>query len=244
MSALSSPDGSYTLAPPDQLLPLTRHLSYRLTPLIHRLPISPNQVTALSMLAGLAGAWCFSYGEAQWGVIGGLFMILCYTLDNCDGEIARLKDMSSDWGAHFDDVVDWMVDSAFFIGLGYGAWQALGDISWFGLTADGILWFWFGLAAAAGATIDYAVDIVHYARTRNQPESKTREEEAKEVRKPEDFGDWLIYIFHKLSRADFCVIVFGLAVFDVTWILLPLGAIGAQAYWITDLFQKARGWHT
>ena len=71
-----------------------------------------------------------------------------------------------------------------------------------------------------------------------------REEEAADVRKPEDFTDWIIYIFHKLSRADFCVIVLGMAAFDVLWILLPLGAIGAQAYWITDLFKRARGWHT
>lgn len=234
MTALTSPDGSYSLEPPGQLLPLTRHLSYRLTPLIYRMPISPNQVTALSLLAGLAGAWCFSYGEATWGIVGGLLFVACYTLDNCDGEIARLKDMSSDWGARFDDVVDWLVDSAFFVGLGYGTWQAFGEI----------YWFWFGLAAAAGATIDYVVDLAYYARGRKQPETKSREEAAKDVRKPEDFGDWLIYIFHKLSRADFCVIVFGLTLFDVTWVLLPLAAVGAQAYWITDLFQKARGWRT
>lgn len=234
MAYLTSPDGSYTLTPPGQLFPLTRHLSYPLTRLLYRLPVTPNQVTALSMLAGLAGAWCFTYGEAMWGIYGGLLLIACYTLDNCDGEIARLKALSSAWGAHFDDVVDWLVDSAFFLGLGYGAWQAFGEV----------YWFWFGIAAAVGATIDYVVDIVMYLRAAKQPETKSREEEATDVRKPEDAVDWLIYVFHKLSRADFCVIVFGLALFDVTWVLLPLGAVGAQAYWVTDLFQKARGWHT
>lgn len=234
MASISSPDGSYTLTAPAQALPLTRHLSYRLTPLIYRLPLTPNQVTALSMLAGLAGAWCFALGTANWGIAGGALLVVCYTLDNCDGEIARLKDMSSEWGAQFDDLVDWMVDSAFFASLGYGTWDSTGEI----------LWFWCGIAAAAGATIDYVIDLIHHAKSKNQPEAKTREEEATDVRKPEDFKDWLIYIFHKLSRADFCVIVLGLALFDVTWVLLPLGAIGAQAYWITDLFQRARGWHT
>jgi hypothetical protein len=28
--------------------------------------------------------------------------------------------MPSDWGAHFDDFVDWLVHSAFFATLGYG----------------------------------------------------------------------------------------------------------------------------
>jgi len=234
MAPLSSPDGSYTLTRPRQWLPVTRQLSYPLTHIIYRLPISPNQVTALSMSAGLIGAWCFAQGTWSSHIWGGFWLMACYTLDNCDGEIARLKAMSSEWGAHFDDFVDWLVDSAFFAALGYGTWQTTGDV----------LWMWLGAAASVGATIDYVIDIVLYARAKADPESKTREEEATDVRKPEDFTDWLIYIFHKLSRADFCLIVLGLALFDVLWILLPLGAIGAQAYWITDLFKRARGWHT
>lgn len=186
------------------------------------------------MMAGLIGAWCFAQGEWTSHIAGGLWLMACYTLDNCDGEIARLKAMSSEWGAHFDDFVDWLVDSAFFASLGYGVWQTTGDV----------VWVWLGAAAALGASIDYVIDIVLYARAKSEPDTKSREEEATDVRKPEDITDWLIYIFHKLSRADFCLIVLGLALFDVLWVLLPLGAIGAQAYWITDLFKRARGWHT
>ena len=228
MSNLSSPDGSFTLQPPEQLFPLTRHLSYRLTPIIYHLPISPNQVTALSTVAGIVGAWCFSLGIPRWEIMGALLLVACYTLDNCDGEIARLKGLSSEWGAHFDDLVDWLVDSAFFIGLGYGTWQATAEI----------YWFWFGLAAATGATIDYVVDLIVYARAKKNPEAKSRAEQATDVRKPKNLTERLIYIFHKLSRADFCVIVFGLSVFQATWVLLPLAAVGAQVYWMTDLFRR------
>ncbi|MBE0530566.1 MAG: CDP-alcohol phosphatidyltransferase family protein [Rhodospirillales bacterium] len=234
MSALSSSDAAYTLRAPKQLFPLTRHLSYRLTPLLLRLPLTPNHVTGLSAAAGLAGAACFLRGTWGWGVIGGLLLILCYTLDNCDGEVARIKNMSSEWGARLDDIADWLVDTSFFACLGIGAWSATGEA----------LWLWFGIAAAAGATVDFGVDLVHYARNRKKAKAPSREEVAKSERKPEDTIDWLIYIFHKLSRADFCVIVCALALFDVTWVLLPLGAVGAQAFWITDLFNRARGWHT
>ncbi len=227
-------EGAYKLTRPTQVLPLTRHMSYPLTLLLAKLPITPNQITGLSLLAGLAGAWYFSLGTADAGIIGGLLFIACYTLDNCDGEIARFKNMSSEWGAQFDDLADWLVDGAFFAGLGYGVSTATGEA----------FWLWLGLAATAGATIDYVIDLVFHAKAKRTPQAETREETAKADRKPEDFADWLIFIFHKLSRADFCVIVFGLALFDVTWVLLPLGAIGAQAYWITDLFQRARGWHT
>ena len=223
----------YALTAPRQLFPLVRHLSYRLTPLILRLPLTPNQVTALSMLAGLLGAACFLPGTWEGGLAGGLLLILCYTLDNCDGEVARIKNMSSEWGARFDDLADWLVDSAFFAALGIGTWSATGQWPWLAC----------GLAAAAGSTIDYAVDLVYYARKEKEPKAPTREETAKSERRPENAVDWLIYVFHKLSRADFCVIVFGLALFGVTWVLLPLAAIGAQAYWVTDLFRRSRGWH-
>ena len=233
MAKLTSPDGSYVLTRPRSIFPVSRQLSIRPTYILYYLPISPNQITALSMAAGLAGAWWFAQGDQHAHLMGALWLVACYTLDNCDGEIARLKAMSSEWGAHFDDFVDWFVDSVFFAALGYGVWQVDGTI----------LWLWLGSAAAIGATIDYIIDIVLYRRAKNEPERKTREEEATNVRKPEDFADWMIYIFHKLSRADFFVIVLGLAAFDLLWILLPLGAV-AQAYWITDLFKRARGWHT
>jgi len=234
VSPSSDQSSSYVLTAPEQLFPLTRHFSYWLTPLLMRTPLTPNQVTGLSLLAGLGGAWGFAQGTWPGGVWGGALMVLCYTLDNCDGEIARLKKLSSEWGAQFDDVVDWLVDATFFAALGYGTYVA----------TENVIWLWLGLAATAGATIDYVIDLVFHARTKKDPTEKSREEVATEVRKPEDWRDWLIYIFHKLSRADFCMIVFALALADIVWILVPLGAIGAQAYWITDLFKRARGWHT
>jgi hypothetical protein len=221
-------------AAPTRLFPLTRHLSYRLTGVLVRTPLTPNAITGLSLAAGLAGAGCFAAGTWGWGIAGGMLLVLCYTLDNCDGEIARIKRLSSEWGARFDDLADWLVDSAFFAALGYGTASATGER----------LWLWLGVAAAAGATIDYAVDLVFHARTKKDPGQETRAQQAAAERRPEDWIDWLIYIFHKLSRADFCVIVLALAVAGVAWILLPLGAIGAQAYWLTDLFRRARGWHT
>ena len=232
-SQAHSPERS-SLRPPDQLFPLVRHLSYPLTLFLLRLPVTPNQVTGLSLLLGLAGAACFLAGDWSWGVAGGLLLLACYVFDNCDGEIARVKDLSSAFGARLDDLADWLVDASFFAALGIGT----------AIAREESLWLWLGLAAAAGATIDYVVDLIKEARAKRDPAARTREAEAREPKKPEAVLDWVIYIFHKLTRADFCLIVLALALFDLTWLLLPLGAIGAQAYWITDLFDRARGYHT
>jgi len=228
------PDHSAVIAAPRQTFPLVRHLSYRLTLVLVKTSVTPNQITTLSLFFGLSAALCFALGNYMTQIIGGLLFTVSYVLDNCDGEIARLKGLSSAFGAMFDDMVDWVVDAAFFAGLGFGAWQSGGEI----------IWFWLGCAAAAGAFIDYIVDLVKYHRDKQKTDGRTREEVALEPKQPEGTLDWIIYIFHKLSRADFCIIILILALLNCTWILLPFAAIGAQVYWITDLFDRARGWHT
>ena len=46
-----------------------------------------------------------------------------------------------------------------------------------------------------------------------------------------------------MFRADFCFIVLVMAVFDLTWVLLPAGAIGAQVYWLLRLVGGAGDYH-
>ena len=87
--------------------PLIRHLSVRLTPLLSRTPLSANQITAAGLVVGLAGAGCMLAGEWAWAVAGAVLLVVSYVLDNCDGEVARLKNQSSQFGMHFDDFADW-----------------------------------------------------------------------------------------------------------------------------------------
>ena len=58
--------------------------------------------------------------------------------------------------------------------------------------------------------------------------------------KPENWREAVLYAFREIARWDFCFIVLGLAVADGLWLLLPLGAVGAQAYWMALFFSAAR----
>lgn len=227
-----STDHSRRAGAPPHLFPLARHLSHRMTPLLAATPLTPNQITGLSLLPGLGCGLCFAFGGWGWKVVGGLLLILFYTLDNCDGEIARLKGLSSPWGAKFDDFVGALTHWAFFLGLGYGAAVERGSM----------LWLWLGLAATAGALIDYGVDVAFHAKKADTQDA-ARQQEATSPRQPQNKTDWVIYFFHELARAEFCFLVFVLALFGVAWILLPMIAIGAQAFWIMDLFERGHGWH-
>lgn len=214
-----------------RLFPLVRHVSDRLTPLLLRLPVTPNQVTAASLAAGLAGAACFAQGGRGLALAGAALIIVSYILDNCDGDIARAKNLSSRSGHYFDSVADWLVDTAFFIGLGFGSTVERGEA----------LWLWLGLAAAAGATISFVLELRHDLRTGHvtHGDAAAPADAAQGEALPVNRKEAVIYVFRELGRADFCFLVLILAAFDVTWILLPVGAVGAQVYWLTSL---AVGW--
>ncbi len=223
---------------PRALFPVSRQLGYFLSLVLIRLPVSANQVTFISMLVGLSGCALFANGEVVTNIYGALLLVLSYALDYCDGVIARLKDQCSPYGAAFDDFVDWIVDTAIFAGLGYGTWIAEG-----GTGGSEIWWLWLGLIAAGGSTIDYIVDLVRVnpfklARMVAEKEAAGDIEQEPEPEGDKTLGQKLFYIFHTLSRAEFCFIILTLSAFDVVWVLLPFGAIGAQAFWLGDLFRK------
>ncbi len=218
--------------------PLIRHLSKPVTGVLARLPVSANQITAVSLLFGVACAWAMSMGDRAWDVIGGGFLMIAYVLDNCDGEIARLKNQCSQFGMRFDSFVDWAVHTAFFAALGMGVTASTGED----------MWLWLGWIAAAGGTINYMVGFIVEARDRRVAAregltTKTGHEAPGETRRPETLYDWIIYGLRELSRADFCFIVLALALFDVAWVLLPTGAIGAQVYWILQFSKGAQDYH-
>ncbi|TAN49066.1 MAG: CDP-alcohol phosphatidyltransferase family protein, partial [Rhodospirillales bacterium] len=195
------------------VFPLVRYLSRWTTPVLIRLPVTANQVTAASMVLGLLAALAFAWNAP---LTGAVLLIATYVLDNCDGEVARTKNQCSEFGKYFDSFVDWVVHTAFFLGLGFGvAAQNQSDV-----------WAWLGYAAAAGGTINYAIGLYF-----EKADAKEKVAAHEPPHQPQGPMEWTVFIFRELSRADFCFLVLLLALFDGLWLLLPAGAIGAQVYW-------------
>ncbi len=93
-------------------LRLNRPLSTRLSAHLATTGITPNQITVISFLISLTGAGLLSIGMFATGVIGGLLVQGASVIDGCDGEIARLKHLSSPRGAWLDTVLDRYADMA------------------------------------------------------------------------------------------------------------------------------------
>jgi len=97
-----------------------RPVAFILVKTIYKLPVTPNQVSLLSMLIGLFAAWQFSVGTSDALILGGLLFLLSNILDCADGQLARLQKSGTLLGRVIDGVADYIVGVAIFVGIGFG----------------------------------------------------------------------------------------------------------------------------
>jgi archaetidylinositol phosphate synthase len=80
-----------------------------------RIGISPNQISLLSLLFGLACAVCYAY---RLFLVGTLLLFVSAVLDLVDGSVARKTDRQTRFGAIFDWIADKYVDALVLLGIG------------------------------------------------------------------------------------------------------------------------------
>jgi len=106
---------------------LNRPISLRISKILLKTGITPNQISVLSFVIGLAGASLFFVGEYFYLILGGMLVHIHSIVDGCDGEVARLKLRQTKYGGWLDSVLDRYVDAAIILGLVYGYWSINGD---------------------------------------------------------------------------------------------------------------------
>jgi len=121
-----------------------------------RTPLTPNQVTYISLLSGLISPFFLVKGTYFGLMLGTFFYHFASVLDGCDGEVARLKMMESTGGEWVDTIIDNLTHILFVGGLSYGLfiyldriWPLfLGVISVASIMA--VLWIMFGYIKKKG----------------------------------------------------------------------------------------------
>lgn len=113
-----------------KLFPLNAALAKLLVPGFVRLGITANQITGISLAAGLAGAYAFMQGTYAGMVGGSLWFLIANLLDECDGSVARATGTSSGWGSWFDTIVGCLVHASFFASLGLGLSRQWAEPLW------------------------------------------------------------------------------------------------------------------
>jgi len=106
---------------------INRKVSKKISSLLCRTEISPNQISFTAFLIGLLSGFLFSQGTGLSAILGGVLAETTSIIDGCDGEIARLRFKASSYGAWFDAVLDRYADAFITLGMTYGAWSSTGN---------------------------------------------------------------------------------------------------------------------
>jgi phosphatidylglycerophosphate synthase len=119
---------------PEEIPPPKTYAHYAgrwlILPLINT-PVTPNHLTTLRLLTGIAAVAAFAMGDYFWTAWGGALFAFSALLDRADGELARLSGKVSDGGHRYDLYCDFTVNIVLFIGIGIGLTDGvLGHWAW------------------------------------------------------------------------------------------------------------------
>ena len=117
--------------------------------IISDLPITPNMLTFLGFLMGVA-ACLFIYFQQP--LLALIFLILNRLSDGLDGPFARVKQQSSDFGGYLDIVLDFMIYAGFpfAAAIGIGTIQSLtaGAFVLFSIIGTGVSFLAYAIICA------------------------------------------------------------------------------------------------
>jgi phosphatidylglycerophosphate synthase len=82
--------------------------------------VTPNHLTTLRLLTGLAACAALALGDRSTEIWGGAIWVFSAFLDRADGELARISGQTSPWGHTYDYWSDVATSGLFFVAIGIG----------------------------------------------------------------------------------------------------------------------------
>lgn len=106
---------------------VTRPLASLIVRAVFRTPVTPNQLTVVSCMLGVASGAAFLGGSHAYFILAGALFQLSSIVDCADGMLARSKDMCTRYGALLDLFCDRIVDFCVLTGIAFGQFRYSGD---------------------------------------------------------------------------------------------------------------------
>ncbi len=211
-----------SVIPPSESFKLNRFLAEPFTRLLLKTPLTPNQVTILSLAFGVLSGWFISFGSFIGFVSGALAFQMAAVLDNCDGNIARAKNMRSEFGGWLDVFCDVLVDIAFFVGLTAGV-KAAGF--------HGPIWI-AGSLCVAGSLMNFWVVVTE--KLKGFGPAVFNQSNPKEAKR----RNWLYKTADALREGDSSWFILLFALFSKMDWLLWSSAVYMQIIWLSSLIMN------
>ncbi|HEY3099113.1 MAG TPA: CDP-alcohol phosphatidyltransferase family protein [Methylomirabilota bacterium] len=143
---------------------LHRRFSRYVTRAAIALGVTPNTITVVSTILGLAAVWCFWRATTRSALAGLFIYIVAVILDHSDGEVARLTLAESRVGEWLDTVGDTLVHALTVVAMGVtsetltGVGLGLGIVGAAGIMASAFVAKWWpprGTGGMGGAVEDF-----------------------------------------------------------------------------------------
>lgn len=197
---------------------INRPLSTRITQILVNTPVTPNQVSVVTLILGLAAGWLAAMGGyGNWLATGLLFQVASI-LDGTDGELATLTYQGSEFGAWVDTICDNVSYIVFLVGLTVGVHTA-------GLPS---YYVWSGVIGIAAAALSLANINFYLLREGKSGSALT-------VRYSHQSGEGslstIMRFVHYLGKRDLLsFLVLALAALGQLPLALPLFGVGATLF--------------
>lgn len=190
-----------------------------------RANLSPNHVTSLALFSGMVCGFWMSLGSRFGLLMGVLFLHLSFILDNCDGELARIRSLQTGLGKWYDIVSDLLVEQFLWIGLAVGSLAR-------GVNAPVL---WVTVFCSLGSCFN--ASLVVWERQRKLSTSVHAITKVDPRRQESTFFSVLDVLCH---NGDSIVLVYVIALTGHPWHLLFLSCFYINGLWITRLVVNFR----
>ncbi len=202
-----------------------RHISLNVSRLLLDTGVTPNMMTVLSTMLGLAGASLFLSPARSAAVVGALLVWLHSVLDGCDGELARVRFQESDFGSDLDFWGDNLVHLTLFACLGIG----------FHLAGTGP--YALALAAVADAGVLASSYFAWKHRRSRRAAGRSTAGVTEEVA-GKGLDSKLSRLENALAQRDFIYLLVFLAFIDRVYEFLWAAAVGGLLYFAIMLYLR------
>src|SRR5271157_3507793 len=118
---------------------MNRRISIPISRQLIKWPITPNMVSLFTLGVGFAAGVFFAFGGYLNVLFGAVLSVWASILDGCDGEVARLKLLESDFGCWLETICDYLYYLFIFSGIAIGMVRSFGStyLIWSGLLIFG-----------------------------------------------------------------------------------------------------------
>jgi phosphatidylglycerophosphate synthase len=223
---------AWLMKPTDGIFARTnRRISIPISRWLIKYPITPNMVTYFTLVVSIASGVFYGLGGYWNMLVGAILSLAASILDGCDGEVARIKLQSSDFGCWLDSVCDYLYYGFMFAGMAVGFARHTGDRSY-------LMW---GGALLFGAVFTVILAMIGRRRLAgDRPEQYLKKWQENAERRASSNPIMYIgrYTEFMVRRCFLPYPFLVFAIFNITQVGFFLAAIGANIAWMVSLYSN------